>query len=55
MRKIALVLATAATFAVTAVGTPSSAQARYYRYGPGIAGGLVAGALIAGIASSAYG
>jgi hypothetical protein len=58
MRKLGLVLATAATLAVTAVATPSPAHARYYGhygYGPGIVGGLVAGALIAGIASSAYG
>ena len=55
MRKLALVLATAATLAVAAVGTPSPAHARHYSYGPGIVGGLVAGALIAGIASSAYG
>ncbi len=60
MRKLALVLATAATLAVAAVGTASPAHARYYRhgyygYGPGIVGGLVAGAMIAGIASDAYG
>ena len=55
MRKFALVLATAATLAVTAVATAPPAHARYYGYGPGIVGGLVAGALIAGIASSAYG
>ena len=56
MRKLALVLATAATLAATAVATPSPAHARYrhYGYGPGIFGGLVAGALIASIASSAY-
>jgi hypothetical protein len=48
MRKLALVLAAAATLAVTAVATPSPAHARYYgyRYGPGIVGGLIAGALI---------
>ncbi len=55
MRKLALVLTTAATLAVTVVATPSPAHARYYGYGPGIFAGLVAGALIAGIASSAYG
>ena len=54
MRKLALVLATAATLAVTAVAAPSPAHARY-GWGPGIFGGLVAGALIAGVASSAYG
>ena len=54
MKKLALVLATAATLAVTVVATPSPAHARYYGYGPDIFGGLLAGALIAGIASSAY-
>lgn len=44
----------AVTLAVTAVASPSPAHARYYHYGPGIVGGLLAGALIAGIASSAY-
>jgi hypothetical protein len=52
MRKLALVLATSATLVVSAVATPSPAHARCY--GCGIAGGLLAGALIAGIASSAY-
>ena len=56
MRKLALVLATAVTLAVTAVATPSPAHARYYGHGgAAIFGGLVAGAMIAGIASSAYG
>ena len=55
MRKPALVLVTAAALAMVAVASPSPAHARYYGYGPGIVGGLVAGALIAGIASSAYG
>lgn len=40
---------------MTAVATSSPARARYYGYGPGIFGGLVAGALIAGIASRNYG
>jgi hypothetical protein len=52
MRKLALVLATAATLAVTAVATPSPAHARYYGYGPGIFGGLVAGAARSTIWSS---
>ena len=55
MRKPALVLVTAATLAMAAVASPSPAHARYYGHGAGIVGGLVAGALIAGIASSAYG
>jgi len=57
MRKLALVLATAVTLAVTAVAAPSPAHARYYGHhgGAAIFGGLIAGAMIAGIASSAYG
>ena len=56
MRKRALVLAAAVTLAVTAVATPSPAHARYYSHGgAAIFGGLVAGAMIAGIASSVYG
>ena len=49
MKKLALVLATAATLAVTVVATPSPAHARYYGYGPDIFGGLLAGALIHGV------
>lgn len=55
MRKLALALAIVATLAVTFVATPFPAHARHYGYVPGIFGGLLAGALIAGIASSAYG
>jgi hypothetical protein len=54
MRKAALILATAATLAVTAVATPAPAEARG-GFGPGLFGGLVAGALIGGFASNAYG
>src|ERR1700716_140800 len=52
MRKTALVLATAATLGLTAVAAPAPAEARG-GWGPGLAGGLIAGALIGGIASSA--
>jgi hypothetical protein len=54
MRKAALIVATAATLAVAAVGTPAPAEARG-GFGPGLFGGLVAGALIGGLASNAYG
>jgi hypothetical protein len=54
MKKAVLALATAATIGVTALVTPSPAQAWRGGWGPGLAGGLIAGALIGGIASSAY-
>jgi hypothetical protein len=53
MRKAALVLATAATLAATAVVAPAPAEARG-GFGPGLVGELFAGALIGGLASSAY-
>jgi hypothetical protein len=57
VKKNALVLATAAVLGVSAVAAPSPAEARWRGggWGPGIAGGLIAGAVIGGIASSAYG
>src|ERR1700759_3148455 len=59
MKKTALVLATVTALAVGTVGTTTPAQARWghggWGWGPGIAGGLIAGAVIGGIASSAYG
>jgi hypothetical protein len=55
MRKTALVLATVATLGVTAVAAPAEARGRFgYGFGPALAGGLIAGALFAGLASSAY-
>ena len=54
MRKAALTLATVATLGVTAVAAPAPAEARG-GFGPGLAGGLIAGALIGGLASNAYG
>lgn len=47
-------IATAATVGVTAVAAPAPVEARGW-YGPGIAGGLVAGAVIGGIAANAWG
>jgi hypothetical protein len=55
MRKAAMVLATAATLGLTTVAAPAPAQARgFHGFGPAIAGGLIAGAVIGGLASSAY-
>jgi hypothetical protein len=56
MKKAAIVLSAAAVIAMTTVTTPTPVEARGGRgWGPGIAGGLIAGALIGGLASSAYG
>src|SRR5260221_1669733 len=54
MRRAALILATTATLVLTAVTTPAPAEA-HDGFGPGLAGGLIAGALIGGLASNAYG
>ena len=57
MRKAALALATAATLGLSSVATPTAAEARgfgHYGFGPALAGGLIAGAVIGGLASSAY-
>ena len=58
MRKAPLVLAAAAILGLTAVTAPSPAEARYWRGGggffPAVAGGLIAGAVIGGLASNAY-
>jgi hypothetical protein len=54
MHKAAVVFSAAAVVAMTAVATPTPAEARG-GWGPGIAGGLIAGALIGGLASNAYG
>jgi len=45
MKTAALILATVATLGVTAVAAPAPAEARG-GFGPGLAGGLIAGALI---------
>ena len=58
MKKTALVLATVGALALGTIATTTPAQARWHGgwgWGPGIAGGLLAGAVIGGIASSAYG
>lgn len=53
MRKAPLVLAVAATLGLTAVTAPAPAEARG-GFVPALAGGLLAGAVIGGLASSAY-
>ncbi|GGI34305.1 hypothetical protein [Bradyrhizobium guangdongense] len=52
MRSSALVCATVGALALTGIATTAPAQARHF--GPAFAGGLIAGALVAGAASSAY-
>src|SRR5215470_10766185 len=57
MKKTALVLATVGALAVSAVAAPTPAEARWrggFGVGPALAGGLIAGAVIGGLASSAY-
>ena len=57
MKKAVFALATAGTIGVVAVATSSPALAwrgGWGGWGPGLAGGLIAGAVIGGIASSAY-
>ena len=56
MKKAAVVFSAAAVMTMTAISVPTPAEARGgWGWGPGIAGGLLAGALIGGLASSAYG
>src|SRR4051794_32194994 len=52
-KKTPLFSAPAAMLGLTAVAAPAPAEARR-GFGPGLAGGLIAGALIGGLASSAY-
>ena len=56
MKKAVLALANAAIIGFTALAAPSPAEAHWRGrgFGPGLAGGLIAGAVIGGIASSAY-
>jgi hypothetical protein len=54
MRKAPLVLAAAATLGLATIAAPAPAQAWRGGFFPGVAGGLIAGAVIGGIASSAY-
>lgn len=55
MKKTALVLATVGALGVSAVAAPTPAEARWRGgFGPALAGGLIAGAIFGGLASSAY-
>lgn len=56
MRKAPLALAAAAVLGMTAVTAPSPAEAHWRGGGffPAVAGGLIAGAVIGGLASNAY-
>jgi hypothetical protein len=55
VKKTALVLATVGALGLSAVAAPTPAEARWRGgFGPALAGGLIAGALIGGLASSAY-
>ena len=57
MKRAALVLATVGALGVSAVAAPTPAEARWrggFGVGPALAGGLIAGAVIGGLASSAY-
>jgi hypothetical protein len=56
MRKAPLALAAAAILGLTAVAAPSPAEAHWRGGGffPAVAGGLIAGAVIGGLASNAY-
>jgi hypothetical protein len=53
MRQAAIVLATAGALALAGIASPSPVEARG-GFRPGLAGGLIAGAVIGGLASSAY-
>ncbi|WP_407148565.1 hypothetical protein [Bradyrhizobium sp. ORS 86] len=54
MKKTALVLTTVGGLAISTMAAPAPAEARD-GWGPALAGGLVAGAVVGGLASSAYG
>ena len=54
MKKAVIMFATVAALAVGTVASPAPAEARG-GFGPGLAGGLIAGAVLGGIASNAYG
>lgn len=55
MKKIAMVAATIGALGLGSIAAPSPAEAHWRGgWGPGIAGGLIAGAVIGGLASSAY-
>src|SRR5205807_3249134 len=49
MKKTALVLTTVGALGLGAVAAPSPAEARFRGFGPALAGGLIAGAVIGGL------
>jgi hypothetical protein len=53
MKRSAIIFATVGALALTGIASTRPAEARR-GFGPGLAGGLIAGAVIAGAASSAY-
>ncbi|KRP93172.1 hypothetical protein I6F21_05775 [Bradyrhizobium sp. NBAIM03] len=55
MKKIAMSALMAGALGLSSIAATSPAEAHWRGWGPGIAGGLVAGAVIGGLASSAYG
>jgi len=56
MTKTLTALAAAATIAIVALAAPQQAEARHGGWGPGIVGGLAAGAIIGGaLAGPRYG
>jgi hypothetical protein len=56
MKNAAIVFSAAAALAIAATSIPKPAEARGGRgWGPAVVGGLLAGAVIGGLASSSYG
>lgn len=55
MKKIVMSTLMVGVLGLSSVAATSPAEAQWRGWGPGIAGGLVAGAVIGGLASSAYG
>jgi hypothetical protein len=54
MRKTLMAAVTAATVAVAAIATPTAAEAHHFGWGPGLFGGLIAGALISSAFAPRY-
>jgi predicted lipid-binding transport protein (Tim44 family) len=54
MKKFATVAVMVGALRVTSIAAPSPAEPRVRGFGPALAGGLIAGAVIGGLASSAY-
>ncbi len=54
MNKAGMLIAAAGALATTAIAVPQAAEA-HDGFGPGLAGGLIAGAVVGGLAANAYG